>query len=87
VEYVAGSSIAAAGALRDQVGVAEERLGVYPRLGRTVPEFSDPSIRELIVGTYRLIYRIDDDMIFIIPIIHGSRDLRRHLPEGPWDIQ
>src|ERR1035438_7481859 len=35
-----------------------EVLNEYPMAGRIVPEIKDKSIRELIVGSYRLIYVI-----------------------------
>jgi hypothetical protein len=43
--------------------------------GRIVPEFADPTIRELIVRSYRLIYRVSDEDVSIIGFIHGARDL------------
>jgi toxin ParE1/3/4 len=29
----------------------------FPEMGRIVPEFKDPSIREIISGAYRIVYR------------------------------
>jgi len=63
-------------------------LSLFPRLGRVVPDFQDEAIRELIVEGHRVVYRlIDEDEIWILTVVHGSRDLRRHLPAGPWDIR
>jgi toxin ParE1/3/4 len=39
-----------------------------------VPEFRDKSIRELLVYSYRLIYRIENQRISILALIHGRRD-------------
>ena len=36
-----------------------KRLAEFPELGRVVPEFDDSSIREIIVRSYRVIYRVD----------------------------
>jgi toxin ParE1/3/4 len=52
-----------------------------------VPDYQDEAIRELIVGDYRVVYRIVGDEVRIIAVVHGSRDLMRHLPDGPWDIE
>lgn len=79
--------MAAASRLRARIGEAADRLTVYPLLGRVVPEFDDPLVRELIVGRYRLVYRVEGDTIFVVTIVHGSQDLMRHLPDGPWDIE
>src|SRR5262245_38110 len=35
-----------------------KRLADFPELGRVVPEFRDPSIREIVVRSYRVIYRV-----------------------------
>ena len=34
-------------------------LAQSPELGRVVPEFEDPLIREIIVRSYRVVYRLD----------------------------
>jgi plasmid stabilization system protein ParE len=43
--------------------------------GRVVPELEEPTVRELIVGRYRLIYEIDGADVNILGLIHGARDL------------
>ena len=35
-----------------------KRLADFPEMGRMVPEFDDPSIREIIVRSYRVIWRL-----------------------------
>jgi plasmid stabilization system protein ParE len=66
---------------------AVERLRRYPRLGRGVPEYEDETIRELIVGNYRIVYRIQGQRVGIIAIVHGSRDLLMRLAREPWDFR
>lgn len=43
--------------------------------GRVVPELEEPAVRELIVGSYRLIYEIEGADVHILGLIHGARDL------------
>ena len=46
-----------------------------PGIGRMVPEFSDPDIREILIQGYRFIYRIGKDSIYILTLfelIHQS---------------
>lgn len=50
-------------------------LRTLPRRGRIVPEFRRESIRELAIGSYRLIYHQDDGAVHILAIVHGARDL------------
>jgi len=41
-----------------------------PKIGRVVPEFSNPMIRELIVGEYRLIYSIEEKYFIVLTVIN-----------------
>lgn len=51
-------------------------LTLQPLSGRMVPEKENQSIRELIEGNYRIIYRIvDEQKIDILTVHHTSRDL------------
>ncbi|HEX9828491.1 MAG TPA: type II toxin-antitoxin system RelE/ParE family toxin [Flavobacteriaceae bacterium] len=46
--------------------------------GKIVPEINQQSIRELIEGNYRIIYKIvNDNRIDILTIHHSARDLTR----------
>jgi toxin ParE1/3/4 len=54
-----------------------EILETHPKLGRIVPETKDPSIRELIVGFYRIIYQIQSKMLINIITVHHSKKLVR----------
>lgn len=48
-----------------------------PRRGRKVPEYNgEKEIREIIFGSYRIIYEIERDQIFILFVYHGARLLR-----------
>lgn len=51
------------------------KLGDYPRLDRIVPEFSNESIREIIKGQYRIVYKIDveSDTIAILAVHHSKK--------------
>lgn len=53
-----------------------KRLADFPEMGRVVPEFRDPSIREIVVRRlYRVIYRVDhgDCRVDVIRFWHGAR--------------
>ena len=49
-------------------------LDDFPKMGRVVPEIGEPNIRELFIYSYRLIYEIVPDGIWILSIVHGKRD-------------
>jgi addiction module RelE/StbE family toxin len=52
-----------------------KRLADFPEMGRVVPELNDPSIREIIVRSYRVIYRVDheDRRVDVARFWHGAR--------------
>ncbi len=44
--------------------------------GRIVPEVGDDSLREVIYGDYRLVYRLRAESVEVVTIYHGARLLR-----------
>jgi toxin ParE1/3/4 len=72
--------------MAERVVSAVDQLRRHPRMGRVVPEYEDATIRELIVGNYRIVYRVRRQRVGIVAIVHGSRDLLRRLPDAPWDF-
>ena len=77
----------AAARLANRVGEAVKLLAAYPLLGRVVSAYRHRAVRELFVQKYRMVYRLEGEDVIILAVIHGSRDLLRHLPDGPWDIE
>jgi len=59
---------------------ATDRLEVFPLSGRVVPEWEEDSIREIIFGNYRIIYRIKNDIVDILTVHHAARLLKLTLP-------
>ena len=86
VDYISQDSVTYAAAQAERIVVNVRRLRHHPRLGRIVPEYRHPTIRELIVGNYRVVYRVHRQRVAILAIVHGSRDLLRRLPRGPWNL-
>ena len=76
----------AARGLVERIMASVERLSRFPRSGRIIPEFSKPTIRELITGSYRVIYHLDSvdspSEITIYGVLHGSR-LLENTPAWP----
>ncbi|MEI6148853.1 MAG: type II toxin-antitoxin system RelE/ParE family toxin [bacterium] len=52
---------------------AIERLTTFPRSGRVVPEIGNPAVREIILGNYRIVYRVRKEVVEILAIYHGAR--------------
>ena len=86
VTYVSQDSPTYAAATGGRIVAAVERLRRYPRLGRVVPEYEDQRIRELVVGSYRIVYHVQRQQVGILAVVRGSRDLLRRLGREPWDF-
>ena len=57
-----------------------EILKKQPLVGKLVEEIENPKIRELVEGSYRIIYRIvDQNNIHILMVHHSARDLSRRI--------
>jgi len=54
-----------------------DRLPGSPEIGRMVPEYRNPNIRELIFGPYRLVYRINHDreLCELARVWHSARGI------------
>jgi plasmid stabilization system protein ParE len=49
------------------------RLPTFPNRGRIVPELGQSSIRELIYGDHRVVYKVEASRIGILTVRHGRR--------------
>lgn len=52
---------------------AVERLADFPNSGKIVTELDDPGIREILFGSYRIVYRIKNNLVEILTVYHGAR--------------
>ena len=55
---------------------AAELIPEYPQLGRIVPELQDPDVRERLVHSYRVIYRLEENRAVVAAVIHGREDFQ-----------
>jgi len=72
-EYIAADSEQYAHLLVTDVLAAIDRAALFPSAGRIVPETNTPNIREILLGNYRIIYRIKEKVIEILTIYHSAR--------------
>jgi plasmid stabilization system protein ParE len=67
----------------ERVFAAVKRLETFPRSGRVVPEIGQEDIREIIVGSYRIVYVVSEEEVNILTVFHAARLLRpSDLPGG-----
>ncbi|MEP7338521.1 MAG: type II toxin-antitoxin system RelE/ParE family toxin [Acidobacteriota bacterium] len=72
-EFIARASPRYASTVVDKLLDAARKLSTFPFAGRVVPEVGNETIREKFVLDYRLIYRIHDEDVTILAVIHGKR--------------
>jgi plasmid stabilization system protein ParE len=50
-------------------------IGAFPEMGQIVLEIGDPSVREIIHGSYRIIYELahDPNAVYVLRFWHGAR--------------
>ena len=76
-KYIARDSPTYAADFARRVVDSVAALRRHPQLGRVVPELADPSLRELIVGHYRVLYDYrEGNRVEILAVHHGARLLR-----------
>jgi toxin ParE1/3/4 len=73
--YIARDSRFYASVIVREIRDAARSISFMPLRGRMVPELGDERVREILVRQYRLVYRLAEDGIFLVGIIHGARDL------------
>ena len=70
-----------AAAVHDRIKRRLVSLPEQPRQGRRVPEYEgEDEMRELIVQSWRVIYRITETEVVIVAVVHGARLLRNVPP-------
>ena len=55
-----------------------ETLQDFSKSGRIVPEINDVTIREIFMYSYRLIYKLKEEKILLVAVVHGKRLLENH---------
>jgi toxin ParE1/3/4 len=72
--FIARDNMRAADRLLDRIARKCDLLAEYPELG---PARSDiaPGLRMLVVRDYLVLYRIADDGVEIVRVVHGARRL------------
>ena len=73
-DFIARDSLFHARGTVERLLARARTLEHFPGKGRIVPEFSDPDIRELKEGRYRLVYRWRGDQVEVVCVWHSARN-------------
>lgn len=73
--YIARDSLFYAKRTIDKITRASQQIADFPMSGRKVPEYNSDNIREIIEKPYRIIYRIKEEQIDVLAVIHTAQDI------------
>ena len=75
-DYLAQASPEYARRIVDRLTKRSVQIAAFPFSGRTVREYELNEVREVIEGSYRIIYLIKEDekQIEVLAVIHNSRE-------------
>lgn len=71
--FIAFDNPLAASTMVKKIRKSVKRLARHPKSGRVVPEFGNEFIREVLIGNYRVVYRIERGALSILTVFEGHR--------------
>lgn len=71
--YIGRDSLHYAARVTEQIVETVDRLVDFPLSGRVVPELQDETVREMIVGNFRIVYRVTPDEVQVLTVFHAAR--------------
>ena len=74
-EYIAADNPERALTFGEELLTRALEAGELPKAGRIVPEVGDPTVRELIHKSYRIVYKIEVNagVVYVVRIWHAAR--------------
>jgi plasmid stabilization system protein ParE len=82
VDYIAADRQDAAVRMAHRIGKTVEGLRANPLRGPSVPELAELGVtgyRQVVVGPYRVIYRVSEFAVFVVAVVDSRRDLKQAL--------
>ena len=78
IEYIAQDSIETAIQKYEKIKESAEPLVLFPNQGRVIPELLKHNItkfKELIISPWRLMYKIENNVVYVMAVIDGRRNI------------
>jgi addiction module RelE/StbE family toxin len=73
--YIALDSAHYAAATVDRIVACVEHLATFPLSGRVVPEYENPTIREVFWRHYRIVYHVEGEIVTVLAVVRGARQI------------
>ena len=84
IRYIAADSPLSAGRVLGRIKEKAESLSEFPERGRVVPELREVGVyshQEIIIKPWRIIYRIEQQQVFVLAVLDSRRQLQDLLLE------
>ena len=75
-EFISRDSVDRAALFVTRMFEITDRLQGFPLSGRVIPEIDDQYCREIVYGSYRIMYRVEGNDVWITAVVHGARDFK-----------
>jgi toxin ParE1/3/4 len=82
-EFIGCDSPRYAQRMIDRITSRSRQIARFPRSGQMVPEYQVPDTREVIEGSFRVIYEVDAEEVRVLAVIHGASQLPPEPPSEP----
>ena len=73
-EYISKDSVNNSNGFIDELFRNVDELNKFPNRGRVIPQIEKEYYREIFVGNYRIMYKLDEEHIYIMAVINMSMD-------------
>src|SRR5262245_23256269 len=83
--YISRDAPSTANAFIRRIQERVRKLGTMPTAASIVLEFGREDVREIYVGSYRIIFRIRESDVRILTVMHGAQLLRESRIHGTED--
>ncbi len=74
-EYIAKDSPRYALRMVDRLTSRSKQIARFPESGQIVSEYADSTLREVIEGSHRIIYRMEPSRVIVVSVVHGAQIL------------
>ena len=74
-DYIAKDAPQNANTVTREILRKADALAGLPRLGKTIPELNEDSLREISAYVWRILYHLRQNRIFILAVVHKRQQL------------
>jgi len=78
IEYIAHDSIETVKKQYEKIKETVKQLSLFPEKGRMIPELVEQNIRkyrETIISPWRLMYKVENKIVYVMAVIDGRRNI------------